>query len=57
MANSSNKSDEQIIIDSILSDGNQKLFDDTDFLPIRQSLYTNPAEIPEYDGDVFHRIQ
>lgn len=50
------RSDEDKIINNIIIEGNNRQFDDTDFLPIRQSLYTNVAEIPEYDGDTFHRV-
>lgn len=49
-------SDEDRIINNIIVEGNGRLFDDTDFLPIRQSLYTNVSDIPEYDGDTFHRV-
>ena len=50
------RSDEDRIINNIIIEGNNRQFDDTDFLPIRQSLYTNVTEIPEYDGDTFHRV-
>ncbi len=49
-------SDEDRIINNLVIEGNNRLFDDTDFLPIRQSLYTNVSNIPEYDGDTFHRV-
>ena len=49
-------SDEDRIINNLVVEGNGRFFDDTDFLPIRQSLYTNVSDIPEYDGDTFHRV-
>jgi hypothetical protein len=48
--------EEDKIIESIILEGNNKIFDDTDFLPIRQSLYSIHTVIPEYDDEIFHRI-
>ncbi len=50
------RSDEDKIVDALVIEDSGRLFDDTDFLPVRNSLYVNPTQIPEYDGDVFHRI-
>jgi hypothetical protein len=51
-----NQSDEERVVSSLKPHNGSKIFDDMDFLPIRQSLYSNPANVPEYDCEVFHRI-
>ena len=48
------RSEEDKIKDAVTI--SSKPYDDVDFLPIRQSIYINPSQIPEYDGDIFHRI-
>ena len=48
------RSEEDKIKDAVTI--SSKPYDDVDFLPIRQSIYINPTQIPEYDGDIFHRI-
>ena len=50
------RSDEDRIIETMKLEGNTNPYDDTDFVPIRQSLYTVPTAIPEYDDEVFHQI-
>ena len=48
------RSEEDKIKDAVTI--SSKPYDDVDFLPIRQSIYINSTQIPEYDGDIFHRI-
>jgi hypothetical protein len=50
------RTDEDRIIETMIIERNANSYDDTDFVPIRQSLYTVATAIPEYDDDVFHQI-
>jgi hypothetical protein len=52
----SDRTDEDRIIETMIIERNNNQYDDTDFVPIRQSLYTVATAIPEYDDDVFHQI-
>lgn len=45
------KTEEDKIIDLIEMEGSNALFEDTDFIPNRQSLYENEGFIPFYDVD------
>jgi hypothetical protein len=49
--------DEERIIQSIIDEEAGRVFDDSDFLATKQSLYINPTNVPEYDGDIFHQIE
>ncbi len=51
------RNDEERIIESIVLEGERRLFEDFDFLPIRQSLYNTDHTIPEYDDEVGLLIQ
>ena len=51
------RTDEDRIIESIILEGNQGLFEDVDFLPSRQSLYNVENVVPEYDDEVSQKIQ
>lgn len=51
------RTDEDRIIESLIIEGNQSLYEDMDFLPSRQSLYNNETVIPEYDDELFDRIE
>eukprot|EP01038_Epipyxis_sp_PR26KG_P006934 gene6934-9488_t len=51
------QTDEDRIIENILIEGTGDLFEDIDFLPSRQSLYNNETVIPEYDDEIFQRIE
>lgn len=51
------RTDEDRIVETLLIDGNtNSIFDDVDFLPIRQSLYNVQTVIPEYDDETAPRI-
>lgn len=50
------RNDEERIIENMLLDGRNTLYEDLDFLPTRQSLYNSEKQIPEYDDEVFQRI-
>ncbi len=50
------RTDEDRIVETMLIEGNMNPYDDSDFVPIRQSLYAFPTVIPEYDDEVFHRV-
>lgn len=50
------RTEEDKIIETMVIEGNHKQYDDNDFLPIRQSLYSVHTIIPEYDDEVFHRV-
>ncbi len=51
------RNDEDRIIENLLLEGHNRLYDDLDFLPTRQSLYLSEKQIPEYDDEVFQHIQ
>ncbi len=53
----SQRNDEERIIESIVLEGERRLFEVFDFLPIRQSLYNTDHTIPEYDDEVGLLIQ
>jgi hypothetical protein len=50
------KTDEDRIVETLLIGGTNSIFDDVDFLPIRQSLYNVQTVIPEYDDETAPRI-
>ena len=51
-ANNVFESDEEKIISALVVEGLRNLYEDTDFLPIRQSLYNFENIIPLYDDEV-----
>lgn len=53
---SEERTEEDHIIETLIVNGNKKLYEDLDFLPTRQSLYNTEKYIPEYDDDVAQRI-
>lgn len=50
------RTDEDRIIEVLVIEGTQRQYEDSDFLPVRQSLYNIETVIPSYDGDVFSHI-
>lgn len=54
--NEDEKTEEDKIIDIIEMEGSNSLFEDTDFIPNRQSLYENEGFIPFYDVDYASKI-
>ena len=51
------RTDEDRIIEAIVLEGKESLYEDIDFLPLRQSLYNTENVIPEYDDDHAQRIE
>lgn len=51
------RTEEDRIIDNMVIDGIDKLYEDLDFIPARQSLYNSEKMIPEYDDEVFQQIR
>lgn len=51
------RTDEDRIIDSILLSGQERQYQDADFLPMKNSLYSNENVLPEYDHEVAQSIQ
>lgn len=51
------RTEEDRIIDNMIIDGIDKLYEDLDFIPARQSLYNSEKMIPEYDDEVFQQIR
>lgn len=51
------KSDEDRIIEALVLEGRDGLYEDIDFLPLRQSLYNSENIIPEYDDEIGQHIQ
>lgn len=49
--NEAYRSDEDIIIETIVIESKSRMHEDTDFLPIRQSLYNVTTVVPEWDLD------
>ena len=50
------RTEEDQIIELLGMEGNGVMFEDTDFIPNRQSLYDNEGFIPYYDTDVTNFI-
>ena len=50
------RTEEDQIIELMAMEGSGKMFEDTDFIPNRQSLYDNEGFIPYYDTDVTNFI-
>ena len=50
------RTEEDQIIELLGMEGSGALFEDTDFIPNRQSLYDNEGFIPYYDTDVTNFI-
>lgn len=46
------RTDEDIIIETLIIENEQRMYEDIDFLPIRQSLYTIESIPPSYDQDI-----
>jgi len=53
---SEERTEEDHIIETLIVNGNKKLYEDLDFLPTRQSLYNTEKYIPEYDDEIGQRI-
>ena len=51
------RTDEDRIIDTLIASGTSNLYEDMDFLPLRQSLYFKENVIPEYDDEVSQNIE
>jgi hypothetical protein len=56
MMDDDQRNDEDRIIESLVLEGKQRLYEDLDFLPTRQSLYMSEKQIPEYDDEVFQSV-
>jgi hypothetical protein len=50
--NFESQTDEEKIITTLMIEGSRSLYDDSDFLPIRQSLYNYESIVPLYDDDI-----
>lgn len=50
------RTEEDKIIEAIVIEGKERMYEDGDFLPIRQSLYNIHTITPEYDDTVSHLI-
>lgn len=50
------RSEEDKIIESLILEGNRRIYDDNDFLPIRQSLYNVENIVPMYDDEISPNI-
>jgi hypothetical protein len=55
-ASQQQQTEEDQIIELLSMEGSGNLFEDTDFIPNRQSLYDNEGFIPYYDTDVTNFI-
>jgi hypothetical protein len=51
------RTDEDRIIENLILEGKQALYEDVDFLPSRQSLYNVDNVIPDYDDELFQKIE
>lgn len=51
------RTDEDRIIENLVLEGRGALYEDVDFLPSRQSLYNVENVIPDYDDNLFQRIE
>jgi hypothetical protein len=51
------RTDEDRIIEALVVEGKQALYEDIDFLPLRQSLYNVENVIPDYDDEVSQSIE
>ena len=51
------RTDEDRIIDTIIASGVDNLFEDMDFLPLRQSLYFKETIVPEYDDEISQNLE
>lgn len=43
------RTDEDVIIETLIIENERRLYEDIDFLPVRQSLYTIESIPPSYD--------
>jgi len=50
------RNDEDRIIEILKIEGNLRLYEDLDFLPVRQSLYEIEDIAPSYDEELCHQI-
>jgi hypothetical protein len=50
------RSDEDRIIDHLIREGKDQMYEDLDFIPARQSLYNSEKVIPTYDDEIFQHI-
>ena len=51
------RTDEDRIIEALVVEGKQALYEDIDFLPLRQSLYNVENVVPEYDDEISQSIE
>jgi hypothetical protein len=51
------RTDEDRIIEALVVEGKQALYEDIDFLPLRQSLYNVENVVPEYDDETAPSIE
>lgn len=51
------RTDEDRIIESLVVEGKDALYEDIDFLPLRQSLYNVENVVPDYDDEVSQNIE
>jgi hypothetical protein len=51
------RTDEDRIIEALVVEGKRALYEDIDFLPLRQSLYNIENVVPEYDDEVSPSIE
>ncbi len=51
------RTDEDRIIEALVVEGKQALYEDIDFLPLRQSLYNVENVVPEYDDEISPSIE
>jgi hypothetical protein len=51
------RTDEDRIIEALVVEGKQGLYEDIDFLPLRQSLYNVENVIPDYDDEISQSIE
>ena len=51
------RTDEDRIIEALVVEGKQALYEDVDFLPLRQSLYNVENVVPEYDDEISQNIE
>jgi hypothetical protein len=51
------RTDEDRIIEALAVEGRQALYEDIDFLPLRQSLYNVENIVPVYDDEISQSIE
>lgn len=51
------RTDEDRIIEALVVEGKHALYEDIDFLPLRQSLYNVENVVPVYDDEISQSIE